>query len=113
MLLKPLILALLPSLTLANTRQPDPGVLDDTICTANVLKMLGKTGPSLSNTLLLWPKNSCCTTTDCSVQKFSCPANPAHTGTGGDVCCYKASGKGTDAGTCVCAIDTKAEGTCF
>ena len=116
MLLKPISMLLASaSIVLANTRQPDPGLVDDTICTANVFKMLDPLYPA-NNTLLIWPKGSCCTTIDCELQGFKCPANPAHPNTdgkGGDICCYKASGKGADAGACACGIDKKPEGTCF
>ncbi|KAK4610712.1 hypothetical protein CLAFUW4_13556 [Fulvia fulva] len=78
----------------ANTRQPDPGPINDTICTVNVFKMLDPLYPE-NNTLLIWPKGSCCTTIDCQLQAFKCPANPAHPnpdGKGGDICCYKETG---------------------
>ncbi|EME44772.1 hypothetical protein DOTSEDRAFT_72276 [Dothistroma septosporum NZE10] len=99
----------------ANTRQPEPGPVKDTVCTVNVFKMIDPLYPQ-NNTLLLWPKGSCCTTTDCELQSFKCPANAAHPTTddnGGDTCCYKASGDGGDAGTCVCGIDMQTQGTCF
>ena len=106
------LLTILAPLTLANTRQPDPGPVDDTICTGEVFKMLP--GSNIrKNPLLLWPKGSCCTTTDCKLQKFSCPSNPAHPGSDGDICCFKASGNGAAAGTCKCGIDEQPQGTCF
>lgn len=106
-------LAIVSPTTYANTREPDPGPVNDTLCTVEVVKMarLDK-----DNTLLLWPKGSCCTTTDCTLQKFSCPENAAHPssdGKGGDICCYKASGNGADLGACRCGIDAEPQGTCF
>jgi hypothetical protein len=113
-MLRPIFVALLlPTLSVANSRQPDPGSADDTLCTVAVLGMLDTSPPSLNNTLLLWPKNSCCTTTDCQLQKFTCPFNAAHSDSKGDICCYKASGNGADAGTCKCGIDQEMQGTCF
>ena len=105
-----ILFSILP-LAHANTRQPDPGAVDDTLCTVEVVKMV-RAGNLASNTLLLWPKGSCCTTTDCELQSFSCPANSAHTGSGGDICCYKPGG-GAAAGTCKCGIDSYPQGTCF
>ncbi|KAF2160397.1 hypothetical protein M409DRAFT_29243 [Zasmidium cellare ATCC 36951] len=105
---------LLPS-TLANTRRPDPGFEADTLCTVEVVKNIRLSDP-LNNTLLLWPKGSCCTTIDCQLQDFSCPENPAHPsgdGKGGDICCFKASGEGEDFGMCRCGIDANPQGTCF
>lgn len=107
-----LLVLLVPALALANTRQPDPGTVNDTLCTFEVLKLIPKSN-LLNNTLLLWPKGSCCTTTDCSLQSFSCPANAAHSGTGGDVCCFKPTGNGAAAGSCRCGIDKQRQGTCF
>jgi hypothetical protein len=113
-MLPPIFLTLLlPALSIANSRQPDPGSADDTLCTVAVLGMLDTSPPSLNNTLLLWPKSSCCTTTDCQLQKFTCPFNAAHSDSKGDICCYKASGDGADAGTCKCGIDQEMQGTCF
>jgi hypothetical protein len=105
------VLATTFGLTTANTRQPDPGTEDDILCTVEVVKMV-RLGQLADNNLLLWPKGSCCTTTDCQLQKFSCPTNPNHTGSGGDICCYKPGG-GAAAGTCKCGIDEEPQGTCF
>lgn len=99
----------------ANTRQPDPGFEDDTLCTVEVVKHV-RLSNLKNNTLLFWPKDSCCTTTDCELQDFSCPENPAHPssdGKGGDICCFKASGNGADYGMCRCGIDANPQGTCF
>ena len=97
--------------TLANSRQPDPGLLDHTLCTVEIVKMV-RAGTLASNILLLWPKGSCCTTTGCQLQSFSCPANPAHTGNGGDICSYKPGG-GAAAGTCKCGTDSQPQGSCY
>lgn len=108
-------LVLLPTfvpLIQANTREPDPGPANDTLCTLAVVAEIPGSN-ILNNTLLLWPKGSCCTTTDCGLQKFSCPANSAHSGSGGDICCYKGSGDGAVAGMCRCGIDEQPQGTCF
>lgn len=108
------LLLLFPS-TLANTRVPDPGFEADTLCTVEVVKHV-RLNNLKNNTLLLWPKDSCCTTTDCELQDFSCPENPAHPSTDGkdgDICCFKASGKGADFGMCRCGIDANPQGTCF
>ncbi|TKA31756.1 hypothetical protein B0A50_01834 [Salinomyces thailandicus] len=98
--------------THANTRVPDPGALADTACT---IAILGEIPDSnlMNNTLLLWPHDSCCTTTDCQLQDFECPNNEKHEGAGGDVCCYKAGGDGAEAGICRCGIDEVEQGTCF
>lgn len=104
-------LQLLASLVSANTRQPDPGPVDNTLCTVEVVKMV-RSSELKDNTLLLWPKGSCCTTTDCSLQSFNCPTNSAHTGTGGDICCYKPGG-GAAYGACKCGIDQYPQGTCY
>ncbi|TKA79373.1 hypothetical protein B0A55_02832 [Friedmanniomyces simplex] len=110
-LLSSLLLATIPFVS-ANTRQADPGFTNDTLCTFAVLELIPKSN-LLNNTLLLWPKDSCCTTTDCSLQHFRCPSNSAHAEKGGDVCCYKADGNGASAGVCKCGIDGFAQGTCF
>lgn len=99
----------------ANTRQPDPGPVDDTLCTVEVVKMV-RLSNLANNTLLLWPEGTCCTTIDCQLQKFSCPENPKHPsadGKGGDICCSKPSGNGAAAGHCQCGIDAQPQGTCF
>lgn len=106
------LFAVLPTAVLANSRQPDPGSVNDTVCTFKVLELVPKSN-LLNNTLLLWPKESCCTTTDCELQDFNCPANSAHTGSGGDICCFKADGNGAEAGSCRCEIDAQPQGTCF
>jgi hypothetical protein len=97
---------------LANTRQPDPGFLNDTLCTFEVLGLIPKSN-LLNNTLLRWPKGSCCTTTDCELQQLNCPVNSQYTGSGGDICCYKADGNGAAAGMCKCGINRQPQGTCF
>ncbi|CAJ2513065.1 Uu.00g011840.m01.CDS01 [Anthostomella pinea] len=91
---------------LGNTREPDPGTEKDILCTVEVAKLVPDSS-IVNNTLLLWPKGSCCTTTDCEIQKFGCPAG------NGDICCYKASGNGVAAGMCDCGIDQQPQGTCF
>lgn len=99
-----LLLASLPY-GYCNTRQPDPGPVADTLCTVEIVKMV-RAGDLADNTLLLWPKGSCCTITDCNLQSFSCPNG------GADICCYKPGG-GAAAGTCKCGINSFAQGTCY
>ncbi|KAI0125152.1 hypothetical protein BJ170DRAFT_597981 [Xylariales sp. AK1849] len=98
--------------TWANTRMPDPGPAADILCTVEVVKMI-RESPIEDNTLLLWPAGTCCTTTDCELQHWSCQANPVHPGKNGDVCCFKASGSGADIGYCRCGIDSNPQGTCY
>nr|POE46231.1 hypothetical protein CFP56_73193 [Quercus suber] len=108
----PMVLALLFSVAQANTRHADPGLVNDTLCTFDVFSLLPKSN-LLNNTLLIWPAGSCCTTIDCTLQDFTCATNPVHNGTGGDVCCYKATGDGAKAGMCQCGLDKFPQGTCF
>lgn len=111
-----LFLSVLLALSQANTREPDPGAEADTLCFAEVLKIAAEMVPDsslLDDTVPGWPEGSCCTTTDCELQHLSCPMNPAHAEDGGDMCCYKESGDGAEAGTCMCGIDQQPQGTCF
>lgn len=95
-----------------HTRMPDPGPLSDTLCTVAVVEAV-RLDSLENNTLVLWPKGTCCTTTDCNLQDFSCPPSAAHADQDGDICCFKESEAGDAIGYCRCGIDKNPEGSCF